>query len=50
MANEYVIRRGLVVSGSSDLSGSLTVRGLSAGSGNLISIGANGVLTNSFFL
>jgi trimeric autotransporter adhesin len=49
MANEYVIRRGLVVSGSSDLSGSLTVRGLSAGSGNLISIGANGVLTNSFF-
>jgi hypothetical protein len=49
MANEYVIRRGLVVSGSSDLSGSLTVRGLSAGSGNLISIGANGVLTNSSF-
>ena len=49
MANEYVIRRGLVVSGSSDLSGSLTVRGLSAGSGNLISIGANGALTNSSF-
>ena len=49
MANEYVIRRGLVVSGSSDLSGSLTVRGLSAGSGNLISIGANGVLSNSSF-
>lgn len=47
MANEYVIRRGLVVTGSTDLSGSLTVRSLSAGSGNLVSLGANGVIANS---
>lgn len=49
MANEYVIRRGLVVTGSTDLSGSLTLRSLSAGSGNLVSLGSNGILTNSSY-
>ena len=47
MANEYVIRRGLVVSGSTDLSGSLTVKGLSASSGQILEIGSGGLLQTS---
>ena len=47
MANEYVIRRGLVVSGSTNLSGSLTVTGLSAASGQILEIGSGGLLQTS---
>ena len=47
MANEYVIKRGLVVSGSTSVSGSLSITALSAGSGNLISIGSGGALQSS---
>jgi hypothetical protein len=44
MANEYVIKRGLVVSGSTSVSGSLSIVALSAGSGNIVSIGSGGAL------
>ena len=47
MANEYVIKRGLVVSGSTSVSGSLSITALSAGSGNLLSIGSGGALQSS---
>jgi hypothetical protein len=47
MANEYVIKRGLVVSGSTSVSGSLSIVALSAGSGNIVSIGSGGALQSS---
>ena len=47
MANEYVIKRGLVVSGSTSVSGSLSIVALSAGSGNVVSIGSGGALQSS---
>ena len=47
MANEFVIKRGLIVSGSSELSGSLIVTGLSAASGQILEIGSGGLLQTS---
>jgi len=47
MANEFVIKRGLVVSGSSELSGSLTVSDLAAAAGQVLEIGTGGVLQTS---
>lgn len=47
MANEFIIKRGLIVSGSSELSGSLTVTGLTAGSGQILEIGTGGLLQTS---
>lgn len=47
MANEFIIKRGLIVSGSSELSGSLLVTGLSAASGQILEIGSGGLLQTS---
>ena len=47
MANEFVIKRGLIVSGSSELSGSLTVTGLAGASGQILEIGTGGILQTS---
>jgi len=47
MANEFVIKRGLVVSGSSELSGSLTVSDLATAAGQVLEIGTGGVLQTS---
>ena len=50
MANEYVIKRGLVVSGSTSVSGSLSIVALSAGSGNVVSIVSGGALQSSGYI
>ena len=47
MANEFVIKRGLIVSGSSELVGSLAVSDLSAASGQILEIGSGGLLQTS---
>ena len=47
MANEYVIRQGLVVSGSTTIKNNLTVAGLAADSGEVVSVGSGGTLQGS---
>ena len=47
MANEFIIKRGLIVSGSSQLSGSVTIGDLASASGQILEIGTGGVLQTS---
>jgi hypothetical protein len=47
MANEFIARTGLKVTGSAEISSSLTVADLAAGSGKVLSIGVGGKLQSS---
>jgi len=47
MANEFIVRSGLKVTGSAEISSSLKVANLAAGAGNVLSIEAGGLLGNS---